>query len=153
MPIHPRHKIAAAIADVAMGLSLREAGRKHGVSHSCVARWAKKMPMDSLDPSLEQLFEDVLRARLKVCESVYEFLQDPDRGPEYFRDQPVGDMLAGIGVREDKNLIAALFREHNKRIASTVDASISGSEEESDDRPALPPVGGVGENGHGPPVG
>jgi len=123
----PKKIIAEALADLASGLSQREAGRRHGVSHTQVQRWAKMLPecaerVPAVHEALSRYFEEALEARLAAELALYEFLQDPDNGPAYLKDQRIGDIARSLGIFADKDVIASLAVERFQPAADTASA-------------------------------
>ena len=100
MPRYSAEVRAAVIAQVLKGVSLREAARQHGVSHTQVQRWCDKenVPARAAEKDIGELVEEHLRLEIQTLGAIAEHAQDK----EWLSQQPAGELGTFFGIMSDK---------------------------------------------------
>lgn len=104
-------KIAAVMADLALGVSSRKAAEKHKVSRPTVQKWAKQLPKLAQKKDLGEMVEEHLRGEISTLGTILGYCEDKAFVGEYGANIAV---LYGVISDKAHAKLAALERSQRE---------------------------------------
>jgi len=103
---YAQHKVVECLAYLLAGNTIRATAEKHGVSHTTVEKWAKKLPENATPKdSIEKLVQDISGAlwelqaeRIRAQHKIAKLLDDD----EWLKRQDAGNIARLAEVLDDK---------------------------------------------------
>ena len=108
---YSQEKMAPVMADLVLGVSGRKAAQKHGVTHTTVQDWAKKLPKLATKRDLGEMVEEHLRAEIHTLGTLLGYVEDKAFAGEFGSEVAV---LYGVISDKAHAKLAALERSQRE---------------------------------------